>query len=42
MNAAEQDGYFNQITVTSKNGVTNDGVNGPFNGQDFSHAGDES
>src|SRR5690606_15656361 len=28
-----------QVTVTSKNGVTNDGVNGPFNGQDFSHTG---
>ena len=39
MNAAVQDGYFNQVTVTSKNGVTNDGVNGPFNGQDFSHTG---
>ncbi|NEN21970.1 gliding motility-associated C-terminal domain-containing protein [Cryomorpha ignava] len=39
MNAAVQDGYFNQVTVTSKNGVINDGVNGPFNGQDFSHVG---
>lgn len=39
MNAAEQDGYRNQVTVTSKNGVTNDGVTGPFNGQDFSHTG---
>lgn len=39
MNAALQDGYFNQVIITSKNGVTNDGVNGPFNGQDFSHSG---
>jgi gliding motility-associated-like protein len=39
MNAAEQDGYFNQITVTSKNEGVNNGVDGPFNGQDFSDAG---
>ncbi len=39
MNAALQDGYFNQVTVTSKDGETNDGVTGPFNGQDFSQAG---
>lgn len=39
MNSAERDGYENQVTVTSKNGITNDGINGPFNGQDFSHEG---
>ena len=39
MNAAEQDGYRNQVVVTTKDGVTNDGVDGPFNGQDFSHNG---
>jgi len=39
MNAAEQDGFFNQVTVTSINEGTNDGVTGPFNGQDFSHTG---
>lgn len=39
MNAAEQDGYFNQVTVTSRDGETNNGVDGPFNGQDFSQAG---
>lgn len=41
MNAAEQDGYRNQVTVTSKNGVTNDGLNGPYNGQDFSNDGSD-
>jgi len=40
MNNAEQDGYFDQVTVTSKNEGTNNGIDGPFNGQDFSHAGD--
>ena len=40
MNGAEQDGYRNQVVVTTKDGITNDGVNGPFNGQDFSHQGD--
>ncbi len=39
MNGAEQDGYFNQVVVTTKDGVTNDGVAGPYNGQDFSHQG---
>ncbi len=39
MNGAEQDGYFNQVTVTSKNIGPNNGVDGPFNGQDFSHTG---
>lgn len=42
MNAAEQDGYFNQVTVTTKDGVTNNGVfstGSPFNGQDYSHEG---
>ncbi len=39
MNGAEQDGYFDQVTVTSKDGVVNNGIDGPFNGQDFSHAG---
>lgn len=39
MNDAEQDGYFNQVVVTSKNGEANDGITGPFNGQDFSHHG---
>lgn len=41
MNNAEQDGYFDQVTVTSKNEGTNNGIDGPFNGQDFSHAGNE-
>lgn len=39
MNAAEYDGYRNQVTVTSKDGATNNGVDGPFNGQDFSNDG---
>lgn len=39
MNNATQDGYFNQVTVTSINEGVNDGVTGPFNGQDFSHEG---
>lgn len=39
MNNAIQDGYFNQVTVTSKDGETNNGVTGPFNGQDFSQSG---
>ncbi|HKL03443.1 MAG TPA: gliding motility-associated C-terminal domain-containing protein, partial [Cryomorphaceae bacterium] len=39
MNGAVQDGYFNQVTVTSKNIGPNNGVDGPFNGQDFSHVG---
>lgn len=39
MNAAEQDGFFNQVTVTSIDEGVNDGVTGPFNGQDFSHEG---
>jgi len=39
MNNAEQDGYFNQVTVTSINEGVNDGITGPFNGQDFSHEG---
>ncbi|MCZ4408712.1 gliding motility-associated C-terminal domain-containing protein [Cryomorphaceae bacterium 1068] len=39
MNAAEQDGFFNQVTVTSIDEGVNDGVTGPFNGQDFSHVG---
>lgn len=39
MNNAEQDGYFNQVTVTTRDGVINNGVDGPFNGQDFSTAG---
>jgi len=39
MNAAEQDGFRNQVTVTSIDEGTNDGVTGPFNGQDFSHVG---
>lgn len=39
MNAAEQDGYFNQVTVTSTDQGINDGVTGPFNGQDFSTDG---
>ena len=42
MNAALYDGYFNQVTTTSKNGIgPNDGVTGPFNGQDFSHNGND-
>jgi gliding motility-associated-like protein len=39
MNAAEQDGFFNQVTVSSIDEGINDGVTGPFNGQDFSHVG---
>lgn len=39
MNAAEQDGFLNQVTVTSVDEGINDGVTGPFNGQDFSNAG---
>lgn len=39
MNNASQDGYFNQVTVTTTEEGPNDGVNGPFNGQDFSHEG---
>lgn len=39
MNAAVQDGYFNQVTVTSKNDGVNNGIDGPFNGQDFSDEG---
>ncbi len=39
MNAAEQDGFFNQVTVTSIDEGVNDGITGPFNGQDFSHVG---
>jgi len=42
MNEAEQDGYFDQVTVTSKNEGTNNGLNGPFNGQDFSDEGNET
>lgn len=41
MNGAEQDGYLNQVVVTTKDGVTNDGIDGPFNGQDFSHQGSD-
>ncbi|MCH2215848.1 MAG: gliding motility-associated C-terminal domain-containing protein [Flavobacteriales bacterium] len=40
MNNAEFDGYLNQAVVTSINEGVNDGVSGPFNGQDFSNAGD--
>ncbi len=39
MNNATQDGYFNQVTATSKNSGTNNGLDGPFNGQDFSDDG---
>jgi len=42
MNNAEQDGYFNQVTVSSKNEGPNNGIDGPFNGQDFSHEGNET
>ncbi|MEM9050985.1 MAG: gliding motility-associated C-terminal domain-containing protein [Bacteroidota bacterium] len=40
MNNAEFDGYLNQAIITSINEGVNDGVTGPFNGQDFSNAGD--
>jgi gliding motility-associated-like protein len=39
MNNAEQDGYRNQVTITSIDEGVNDGISGPFNGQDFSQAG---
>lgn len=39
MNNAEQDGYMNQVIVTTKESGINNGLTGPFNGQDFSHAG---
>lgn len=39
MNNALQDGYFDQVTVTSKDIGPNNGLDGPFSGQDFSHTG---
>jgi len=41
MNNAVQDGYFNQVTVTSADEGVNDGVTGPFNAQDFSNDGSD-
>ncbi len=40
MNNAVQDGFFNQVTVTTKEIGPNNGQEGPFIGQDFSHQGD--
>jgi len=42
MNNAVQDGYFNQVTITTVEEGPNDGVTGPFNGQDFSHEGTDA
>lgn len=39
MNAAEQDGYLNQVVVTSKDSTVNNGEDGPFSAQDYSHDG---
>jgi gliding motility-associated-like protein len=39
MNNATADGYRNQAIISSINQGTNDGVTGPFNGQDFSDDG---
>ncbi len=39
MNNAIQDGFRNQVVVTTAETGPNDGATGPFNGQDFSHEG---
>ncbi len=39
MNAAEQDGYLNQVVISSTDSTTNNGVDGPFSSQDYSHHG---
>jgi gliding motility-associated-like protein len=39
MNNAVQDGYINQVVVTTTEFGPNDGISGPFTGQDFSNEG---
>lgn len=39
MNDAEQDGYLDQVVITTKDGTANNGVDGPFSSQDYSHHG---
>lgn len=39
MNDAEQDGYINQVVITTKDEGINNGVDGPFSSQDYSNHG---